>query len=553
LSLACPIRVDKRGGPFYTQSPMREDKKIRPEDIDRAEVRLGPFLGLSPRIWLPAAYLLVLLIVLFCLLFLPGIRNHGSYLDLSGSPDGVAVYVDGKYSGADGGKIFVRSGRHSIQLQRRGFSPETSDVDIPGRVFGSLFFPRHFDLSYALEALAPAEELSLAYAEYASWAGTGKPSSVYQIPLPLSQALLALAETGALAGREGAAAALPSPMDLAGDALAAAASSQVARDAVRSVFIHADAGSPSPLTLASGARALLSAGAQAGAVLWLSDILPRDGSKTRSRIDAAVSTMSAVSTGLSAGMNAESAPRSAGSVTVAGLRFIRFTGGTAVLSGEAPSGIALPYPVNVPAFALAATETTTGQWNAFLAANPEWGPDRRDSLIDAGFADESYLAGWNPSAGPSLPVTGVSWFAAQAYCEWLSSKAGPGRKIALPTEAMWEAVAAGEALAAKEALAARAAGAVWSDSSLSGPAPVASKGTSASGLADMLGNVWEWSSDSWYPYPVFASNVFVPTEKTVRGGSWANTEGSVDTATRGGVAAAHASAFLGFRPALVGE
>jgi formylglycine-generating enzyme required for sulfatase activity len=38
-----------------------------------------------------------------------------------------------------------------------------------------------------------------------------------------------------------------------------------------------------------------------------------------------------------------------------------------------------------------------------------------------------------------LPVAGVSWYDALAYCEWLSEKTG--RRYSLPTEAQWEKAA----------------------------------------------------------------------------------------------------------------
>ena len=48
--------------------------------------------------------------------------------------------------------------------------------------------------------------------------------------------------------------------------------------------------------------------------------------------------------------------------------------------------------------------------------------------------------GWNaqrvPSGEEKLPVTGVSWYDALQYCEWLSSKTG--RAYTLPNEAQWD-------------------------------------------------------------------------------------------------------------------
>lgn len=49
--------------------------------------------------------------------------------------------------------------------------------------------------------------------------------------------------------------------------------------------------------------------------------------------------------------------------------------------------------------------------------------------------------GWDgqrvPDGAAKLPVVGVTWYDAMAYCEWLSKQASP-RKYSLPNEAQWE-------------------------------------------------------------------------------------------------------------------
>jgi formylglycine-generating enzyme required for sulfatase activity len=106
-------------------------------------------------------------------------------------------------------------------------------------------------------------------------------------------------------------------------------------------------------------------------------------------------------------------------------------------------------------------------------------------------------AGWGRG---KRPVISVSWYDANDYCKWLSSKTGLNFK--LPTEAQWEKAARGTNgqiypwgnQDADENLA------NFGDDKKDGKTyPVGSYPLSASpyGIMEMAGNVWEWCSD-WY-------------------------------------------------------
>jgi iron(II)-dependent oxidoreductase len=132
----------------------------------------------------------------------------------------------------------------------------------------------------------------------------------------------------------------------------------------------------------------------------------------------------------------------------------------------------------------------------------------------------------------NLPVVHVSWYEAEAYCNWA------GRR--LPTEIEWEVAASGKPTA-EGCLSERRRHFPWGDeppmpahANLEwrncGPVEVGAyeAGDSAFGCRQMIGNVWEWTADDFQPYPGFIvdpykeySKPWFGTHKVLRGGCWA--------------------------------
>ena len=120
---------------------------------------------------------------------------------------------------------------------------------------------------------------------------------------------------------------------------------------------------------------------------------------------------------------------------------------------------------------------------------------------------------WN---NPLAPVVGVSWFEAEAYCNWLSRELG--KPVRLPTEEEWERAArqtdgreypwgnefdrnrlnVSEWWAVDDDMTDLDKWRKWREAD--GQAALTTivghlaEGNSQSGICDLSGNVWEWTS-----------------------------------------------------------
>ena len=228
----------------------------------------------------------------------------------------------------------------------------------------------------------------------------------------------------------------------------------------------------------------------------------------------------------------------------------------------------MAHAVQVDTFYLAETEVTNRQFQLFVDAVQEWKPSNRDTLLSTGLVSDGYLSTWVddrfPAGSGDVPVTGVSWHAASAYCAWLQTllaASRPGSRVRLPTEAEWEWAARG-GLRGKPYPSGDAPGrSVFFVGGAVGPGPAGSSEANGYGLRDMSGNVWEWCVDSYAPAAYLLSSLdpvenralraALPetSEKVVRGGSWNNQKELLRVYTRGSQPADWCTAQLGFRPA----
>jgi hypothetical protein len=499
--------------------------------LEEDEVHLKPLLGLRPGVWLSVIYSIAILIILFFLILFPGLARPGSVVSVKSEPWGAAVRLDGVYMGTAPCEFFVPRGDHALELVLPGFESRKIDERIPGRLFFSLFFPRRIGLKETLAVGAPLAVLRDAAADYAAWAFAGEPTPAYQIPLSLSEG----------AYRSGPSLTSPRDSEAASELLAAAAAFAVTRaglrDLIRAKALIDNGGlSPSPLTLCRTAQEILAwLSASPGTSQWLADTLPPEASALIAKSPWPAGQNAPIPLGgASPVVSASPSPRSGNPAAGAavgrlfsaeGLNFREIPGGPLVRSPNFTRGR------DVEAFFLCETEISPEAFEAFLAENPKWHPDNIGALIEQGLVNQDYLAGVGGASEKNSDgeAVAVSWYAAQAYCRWLTARLPPSMaawEARLPDEAEWE-------YAAKLILGSK-------------PQP--------EGFSGLMGGAWEWCANPYAPLnflPVSDAAEYIGSpERPVRGGSRINPSASVNAETRGSLPPWACSPFVSFRPVI---
>lgn len=540
-------------------------KNDRPEthsDADDVFVHLKPILGVRPAVYLTVLYGVIAVLLLFFLFFYPGLRNRGSYLSLTTSPDHATVKVDGVYADSTPCVVFLRHGQRNVEISKPFYDKVTFQEIIGGRVFGTIFIPDGRRKTQSL-IVADVEGL-LRWAREDFQRNPG-------IPSILSDA----------ANAANAASPVGQWYDFVNDSMLFVTNEFQLRELLLATAKIASRGSI--LTPASFVDAV-----QHSIQLkqkydnfpsWLLLILSRAHSTnltTSAWVQQYLASYREAISGYYQPASLSPGPGGGGRVTVQGMEFRSVPAGDLIMGKDdnldsfgKSIDLQLAHPVHIDSFYLGSTEVTKGQYQSFVQQNPEWAPANRTSLVQRGLVTDAYLSDW-PSAGVSggregFPVTSVSWHAAVAFTEWLSRRVQatlPGYAAQLPSEAEWEWAARGGLRGMPYPLGGKPGAAVFFQKGITGPSLAGASEPNGYGLRDMIGNVWEWCADpfaltsnllsSLDPRASIAIERALPRgpDHVVRGGAWENPSGVIKVYSRGSQPSEWCTPYLGFRVAL---
>jgi len=202
------------------------------------------------------------------------------------------------------------------------------------------------------------------------------------------------------------------------------------------------------------------------------------------------------------------------------------------------------HTVDVAPFWIGRVPVTNWQWSEFIAdggyqRSDLWSQRGWAHRIEAGLDRPKYWSaegtrrrfGVEEAVPPDEPVQHVCYFEAEAFATWAGAR--------LPTEVEWEKACAWDPAAkARRAWPWGSAAPSADVANLGGalgmalrPAPAGAypRGASAYGAEQMIGDVWEWTSSDFTPWPGFTPMIyrqysepfFGGDYKVLRGGSWA--------------------------------
>ncbi|MCL2245034.1 MAG: SUMF1/EgtB/PvdO family nonheme iron enzyme [Treponema sp.] len=385
------------------------------------KVKLKPIMGMRPGVYLTVIYSFILLLVLFFLFVFPGLINPGSVIIAKTEPAGAAVRVNDVYMGVAGSRIFLPNGTYTIEAVMPGFEKQAAVHTVKGRVLGSLMFPRQEKLEFTFKTSDPKASLAVYAADFSEWTFGGEPTSAWQIPLSLSEGAYRIGPYADTAKEE------------LNEILKAASRFTVTRAALRDL-IRAKAlldnmgNAPSPSALLSSISDVIAFVSENPVnAQWILSLMPK--SPSAAAVESSQWYKSSVYT---PEIIHGSTFRFDFAVEIMGLGFTNIPPSSITLSGSPSSALSR---IDTGEFYIGNTAVSKSLFKTFLEENPQWSEHQTDYYPQD--LSVNPMDSFNRDA-----VTGITWYAADAFCKWLTGFLPPflnNMEVRLPTENEWSA------------------------------------------------------------------------------------------------------------------
>ena len=365
-------------------------------------VKIKPLFGMKPGLWLTIAYALAILLLLFLVGVLPDLINGSKRVTFTSAAYNAAVYIDGQYAGGTPFTKRVESGTHEVLYKVNGYEIDSFTIKVGHPFFFNWLFPRKQTVSSS----APLTQEAFTALSKELLEDANSYSAILEYDSVHNYAPIYTTYAKCIKGS-----AYENQTQAFETALLFITTQEMYADAKEALKIL-------------------------GLDITLDAAKIFENSSTDSQTD------SQATVGLARDedqhLNAKATTLEAGVFTIQGFTIPE----TTFSNGKE---VALTYPevkeagqqVTTESFNISNICITENMWAYFVNENPTWGISNKENLIAQGLVNDYYLDGVTLSmtVASNRPVRNISWYAAKAFCSWLSNKTG--KQVDLPTENQW--------------------------------------------------------------------------------------------------------------------
>lgn len=379
-----------------------KDIKDLPEIDDVVLPKIG---SIRPGVYILTLAIIVVLLIVFLIGFLPGILNGGKFVNFTSEIDNVGVYVDDNYISGTPAQEFISSGEHEVIYKKASQIIAKDTINVSHPVFFTYLIHRYQDVELELNQLTDEKIEKII-------------NNDIQLIINQSSILEFTSVTNYI----------PYFTQLAKDAKAF----NLSEDKIKS-----------SLSLASSfisSVEMLNDAKEAYDYLSIDSTPSLEAAQRVFEQDSSFIGISFIDKEIIA------TPSSLKVQDIAVINTLRidpidFVMGDSTYSSypninEAGINVSLKDSVYI-----SKAPISNYLYSLFVVDNPTWSKSNKQALIEQGLVDDNYLSGITLSPTfPSLePIRNISYYASQAFCQWLSEKTN--KEIYIPSEVEWSAAA----------------------------------------------------------------------------------------------------------------